>query len=259
MNNSMNIYEYPEAKGIVVSGDIHGAYTDLVFKACMSYSLRDTLVIVAGDCGFGFYRPGYYKDLYKKCLRRLQKFNNWIVFVRGNHDNPAYFDGLVVDYDRWRAVPDYSILKACGHTILCVGGAISVDRLLRKYENYIDFGDGKLNPFVYWPDERSVYDESKLEAVGRMCAVNTVISHTAPSFCEKLSRTDIQGWIAKDEDLLDDLKAERATMNKILAYLKEKGHPLRQWFYGHFHQSWHSEIEGVRYNLLDCMELREIR
>ena len=34
---------------------------------------------------------------------------------------------------------------------------------------------------------------------------------------------------------------------------------LTYWFYGHFHESWHSEIEGVKYNMLDCMELREIR
>ena len=27
----------------------------------------------------------------------------------------------------------------------------------------------------------------------------------------------------------------------------------------HFHQSWHCEIDGVQYNMLDCMELREIR
>ena len=31
------------------------------------------------------------------------------------------------------------------------------------------------------------------------------------------------------------------------------------WFYGHFHESWHSEIEGVRYNMLDIMELREFK
>lgn len=33
---------------------------------------------------------------------------------------------------RFIAVPDYSILQACNHTILCVGGAISIDRIYRK-------------------------------------------------------------------------------------------------------------------------------
>lgn len=30
-------------------------------------------------------------------------------------------------------VPDYTILLACNHTILCIGGAISIDRAYRIY------------------------------------------------------------------------------------------------------------------------------
>lgn len=48
-------------------------------------------------------------------------------------------------------------------------------------------------------------------------------------------------------------------MNDLHAYLYAKNHPLRYWFYGHFHQSWHAEIDGVLYNMLDIMELRELR
>ena len=61
------------------------------------------------------------------------------------------------------------------------------------------------------------------------------------------------------DDLLDDVKRERKVMDDLYAYLYSKSHPLRQWFYGHFHQSWHCEIDGVQFNMLDCMELREIR
>ena len=251
--------EFPKAKSIVVSGDIHGDFNALVDKCCGQYSMTDTLIIVAGDCGFGFQKPDYYEGLYMRLSSKLSKANNWVVFVRGNHDNPSYFDGKLVNYKRWKAVPDYTILKACGHTILCVGGATSVDRSWRWYENYIDQGLGKLNPYVYWPDEHAVYDEAKLDAINETCAIDVVITHTAPSFCEKQSRQDIQGWLVKDEDLLDDIKAERRTIDNIHAYLYAHSHPLTYWFYGHFHESWHSEIDGVKYNMLDCMELREIR
>ena len=64
----------------------------------------------------------------------MNQANNWIVFVRGNHDNPAYFDGATFYYKRFIAVPDYTILQACNHTILCVGGAISIDRIYRINE-----------------------------------------------------------------------------------------------------------------------------
>ena len=261
MNNNINIYEYPDAKGIVVSGDIHGDYEALVYKCCIQYGMTDTLIIVAGDCGFGFNKFGYYEDMYMKLSSHLTKANNWIVFIRGNHDNPAYFDGKQVNYKRWKAVPDYSVLKACGHTILCVGGAISVDRTWRMYEQYIVEDKekyGKLMPYVYWPDEVPVYDEVRLDAVDKQCAVDVVITHTSPSFCEKRSRGEIQDWLIRDEDLLDDIKHERKVMDGIHAYLTAHFHPLQQWYYGHFHESWHDEIEGVKYNMLDIMELKQM-
>ena len=31
-----------------------------------------------------------------------------------------------------------------------------------------------------------------------------------------------------------------------------------RWYYGHFHNSWHSEIGGVWYKMLDIMELLEV-
>lgn len=68
----------------------------------------------------------------RRNAKRMNQANNWIVFVRGNHDNPAYFDGAMFNAKRFIAVPDYSILQACNHTILCVGGAISIDRIYRK-------------------------------------------------------------------------------------------------------------------------------
>ena len=83
-------------------------------------------------------------------------------------------------------------------------------------------------------------------------------SHTSPSFCEKRSRGEIQNWLIRDEDLLDDIKHERKVMDGIHAYLTAHFHPLQQWYYGHFHESWHGKIEGVKYNMLDIMELKQI-
>ena len=48
----MKIFEYNEAKQVVVCGDIHGAFETMVFKICVQYGMTDTLVIVAGDGGF---------------------------------------------------------------------------------------------------------------------------------------------------------------------------------------------------------------
>ena len=64
---------FPHAQGTVVSGDIHGSFTSLVDKCCIQYGITDTLIIVAGDCGFGLKKPGYYEDVYKKCRNKLSK------------------------------------------------------------------------------------------------------------------------------------------------------------------------------------------
>ena len=77
----MKIFEYNEAKQVVVCGDIHGAFETMVFKTCVQYGMTDTLVIVAGDCGFGFERPNHYINLYNGLAGRLKKANNWIVLV----------------------------------------------------------------------------------------------------------------------------------------------------------------------------------
>ena len=76
------------ATNVVISGDIHDEFTQLVHKLCVQYAMHDTLLTVAGDCGFGFDNPGYYDEMVKKNSRRMSEANNWIVFVRGNHDNP---------------------------------------------------------------------------------------------------------------------------------------------------------------------------
>lgn len=49
-----NIYNFPDCRNIVICGDIHGDFNLLVNKVCVQYQMKDTLVIVAGDCGFGF-------------------------------------------------------------------------------------------------------------------------------------------------------------------------------------------------------------
>ena len=53
-NNNVFSLIYPEAKSVVISGDIHGDFNELVFKLCIQYQMTDTLLVVAGDCGFGF-------------------------------------------------------------------------------------------------------------------------------------------------------------------------------------------------------------
>lgn len=250
----MKQFDYPEAKQVIVSGDIHGDFKTLVYKLCIRYECRDTLLIVAGDCGFGFDKPGYYEQVYNRVTERLRKANNWIVFVRGNHDNPAYFSEERIAHKRWRTVPDYSVITANGHTILCIGGAISIDRFERKKH---DARQRVKDIACYWPDEAPVYKPETIAPIN--LPVDTVVTHTSPSFCELSFHVGLESWAERDPELSDDVTAERTTMDNILNCLNGHGFPIKRWLYGHYHQSWNALIGGIRFSMLDIMEFKEVR
>lgn len=253
---------FPEAKVIVVSGDIHGDFNQLVYKLCVQNQMTDTLLIVAGDCGFGFEDRGYYENMVKLNAKHMNEANNWIVFIRGNHDNPAYFDGSTFKHKRFIAVSDYTTIQACSHTVLCVGGAISIDRQYRintwkdKQRKFVtkESQTDALDRNLYWSNEAPLYDGNKMNLLCLKHAIDTVITHTAPSFCELFSKNGLQHWMQNDNTLLDDIEAERIAMDKLHEQLAKDNHPISHWFYGHFHQSWNSSIDGISFRMLDIME-----
>ena len=69
----MNTYEFFDAKSVVVCGDIHGKFDELVYRMTTMYQMTDTVVIVAGDCGFGFHKRGYYDAVYNRVLPKLER------------------------------------------------------------------------------------------------------------------------------------------------------------------------------------------
>lgn len=57
--------------------------------------MENTLLIVAGDCGFGFENKSYYENIVKKNAKRMNDNNNWILFVRGI---PIFQSSLFIYY-----------------------------------------------------------------------------------------------------------------------------------------------------------------
>jgi len=243
---------------VIVCGDIHCEFRTLVFNLEQKH-VTDAIIIVAGDCGFGFDRLPYYSQLYRHLHKKLEKLNDLLLMVRGNHDDPVYFSGEVIDFPFMKTLPDYTIVHTQSHNILCVGGAISVDRSFRKTMMIKDSSRGKRTTPIYWPKEAVIYDESELETLEKeKIKINTVITHTAPSFCPPYTNNDLEHWCAGDENLADDIRRERRDMDKLYTYLILHNHPLHQWYYGHYHTSDRLLKDDTQFFLLDIMEMKAI-
>lgn len=88
--------------------------------------------------------------------------------------------------------------------------------------------------------------------------IDCVVTHSAPSFCHPTTKSGIEAWLQYDLDLERDIDLERQTLERIHERLSKGGHPLKNWFYGHFHMSKTEYISGVNYTLLDCFEIKEL-
>lgn len=245
-------------------GDMHGNFNSILY-IIRRYELSNCLIIFCGDIGMGFESINYYKQVFNKLSKLLSKRNVYIVFVRGNHDDKRYFDENPFKFKYIKLIPDYTVISTMTHNILCVGGGVSVDRTYRLSENeqsikhYIMHHGGSREEAIllakrcYWENEMPVFDEEALDKLKkRKIEIDTVCSHTCPSFAKPFDKEGIRGWLMVDEKLDEDLTAERATMDKLFDKLIADGHPLKDWIYGHFH-FYNREIgkEGVMFTLLD--------
>lgn len=237
-----------DAKNICFIGDIHGNYGAVLRE---NNRFTDTVFICCGDCGFGFNKPGYYKNTIAELDRRLEKKNNWCVMIRGNHDDPAYFRHQIIkneknpDADAWNP-EDYSrvhmtdagweILKLINSTgqvinILCGGGAISIDRIMRVMDRN------------WWRDEEVDHEdpENIKSALDKYCSREDVYiaSHTSPDKADPFGNKGVvTGFSMLDPSIEKECDEEREYMSKVFRSVVQSKANIIGWWYGHFHESY---------------------
>ena len=271
----MKILDYTNFSEIFVTGDVHGEFNELMhsLKENLQYDkekfkkekhpleleneneenmveqlhrlrfsrrsvnyLNNSIIFVCGDCGFGFNKLGYYLPILNKINELLESTNTHLIFVRGNHDDPSYFDGEVINLSNIKAVPDYTVVKTSKLNVLCVGGAISVDRTWRKQS------EARLNKYkkstqkkLYWENEAPYFNENIInELKEHNININIVITHTSPSFTFPYEKDSAAGWLKIDPNLKTDLINERKLMDDLYNTLLTE-HKIYVWSYGHFH------------------------
>jgi DNA repair exonuclease SbcCD nuclease subunit len=154
--------------------------------------------------------------------------------IRGNHDNPKFFKGDYI-FDNLKLIPDYTVLEIESHKILCVGGAVSVDRKQRLSEMQKADHYG-IKKELYWFDENFVFIEDKVKNLQN---INIVVTHTAPEWCVPDNRNGfgpfVEIFAQHDNKILEDLTFERGEMTKMFNLINQYNH-IKYHFYGHFHK-----------------------
>ena len=234
-------------KYLMVCGDIHGEL-DVIPNFIKKHELDNCAIIVAGDFGIGFESFKDEQRRIKYLSKRLAHTNSIVYAVRGNHDDPSYYLNEEFDTDNLKFVSDYTVLKLNDYNILCVGGAVSVDRSNRK--PFIR-GKGK----GWWKDEIFVYDHDK---ASNLRNINIVVTHTSPDFCHPFTKGGIEHWLAQDIHLNSDVRFERASVTQLYYTLLENN-DIKTWYYGHFHDSYKMNYKGLEFINLDINEIQEIR
>ena len=233
-----------------ICGDIHGELSNLVWKAAHQLKIRNADILIVGDFGAGFGRPKSMDVAYAKICTELKEFDIYLYAIRGNHDDPAFFDGSR-DYEHLHFVPDHRTIELCGKKIYPIGGAVSTDidlvdpltRKTRRMQNdaLIRFGSSKR---IWWPDETSVQITENLPEIA-----DIVVSHEAPlSFAPAPLR----------EALVRDCTWQKVVESRrYLDFVLNKVKPS-QWFYGHYHSHYEGNFQGTHYLGLDIAEMTRV-
>jgi predicted phosphodiesterase len=243
-------------------GDIHGNF-NLIHQYVKLYGIKDAHIIQVGDFGVGF-------KTVEKETRMLEMFHDILVknnvhvwAIRGNHDYKPHFDNDPFGFTNIHLIPDYTVLELVGKRILCIGGAISVDRKYRytKAQRVGNFDNQTLGVESWWPDELFILDRDKL---GEMRDIDIVVTHTAPHYCEPDNTFGfgpfVEGIVREtgDTELKTDLLVERQQVTDAFTILKMNNN-ITHHYYGHFHKTDVMNCDGIKHRLLNVSELWEER
>ena len=232
-------------------GDTHGENLAIAPMLLGNDEKLKKCVLHCGDFGIGFSTRTGDNVAMIKLNARLSRYNIVLYAIRGNHDNPVYFNNpkFELDFSNIILVPDHTILNLTiegkDKVVYMNGGAISVDRTNRTPSK------------SYWWDEGvNSLSNSELDEIPNN--IDIVITHTRPRGVFPVDKNNIEHWLLKDMGLDNDLEIELETISTIFNAINSRNTQY-QHFYGHFHMSNTEYLHTNKHKLLNIKEICEIR
>lgn len=225
-----------------ILGDIHGNVKKLQRIIDAGYASGGTIYQI-GDFGLGDLESFWFtRDDLDDINYILKKTDTQLKVIRGNHDNPKYWNDDIErklfnsTYTNIELLKDYHQEVINDKTYLFIGGAVSIDRVISEPRGQ------------WWSDEIVTPPSDGLESLNE---VDVVVAHNCPSFFNHgTGGENLKSWIANDENLLEDLTKERILLDQVFDQVKPK-----EWFSGHFHNKIKDVKQDCKYQCINIDEL----
>jgi predicted phosphodiesterase len=242
---------------LFVGGDTHGNNKQLASHLLPNLPKESKKAILhVGDFGMGFSSHVGELENMQILDRKLQKQNVWLYVIRGNHDNPSYFEtGNLIHEDmeslsNIMLIPDHSMLHLQtidnnNLSIYCLGGAVSVDRVNRTPSKS-----------YWWNEMVPDLPQQELDKIPK--GIDIVLTHTRPQGIFPIDKNGIEHWLLRDRGLDYDLGVELGRITKVFDAINKKN-TCYTHYYGHFHMSNTEHFGDIKHQLLNIDELIEVR
>lgn len=214
---------------------------------------NDSVIIVSGNCGIGSKSMKYYNEVFENLNKVLSANNCFILFLRGNNDDPSFFNELKIDYSNVKAIPDYSIVALKLFNCLCIGGSVSLDKEW-KLSQEEQFGKK-----LYWEGESPFFDEKTLDEILKKYQIGCVITSTSPSFTfPGTNAFNKSKWIKDNASIKATFSSERKILDKIYEKIVDGESKPYVWIYGRFKQANYSKVNDIIFDSLASFQIENI-
>lgn len=236
-------------------GDTHGNNMQIAGHLIKNKAERfeSKAIVHVGDFGIGFENTldEEYRKL-DKLNTRLMEHNVTLYVVRGNHDDPSWFDGTPFTVSgNIIFVQDHTLLtiklkdKVEPVKIYCNGGAVSVDR----------------TKGTYFVDEKFTCP-SETELLEIPTDLDVIVTHNRPLGCyPSVYNEAVMRWCTVDDMLDFDLRKEQVEMKRMFDSIRERNDSRNniQHYFGHYHWSHKERIGDIAHITLAKAEIAEFR
>lgn len=225
-----------------------------VLKNSANNYYNDSVIIVCGNCGIGSKSMKYYDEVFGKFNEVLKANNCFVLFVRGNNDDPSFFNECKIDLSNVKTIPDYSVVLLNPFNCLCIGGSVSLDKewKLSQQETF-----GKK---LYWENEQPYFDEKTLDEILKKYQIGCVVTSTSPSFVfPGTNAFNKSRWVKSNDGIKSTFSSERKVLDKIYNKIIDGETKPYIWVYGRFKQHNHTKVNDIIFDSLASFQMEDVK